>query len=114
MFKHVDCRQSPGYWTYLCNLTTWSMFAKCWLIVKDDTKRTFEVCGQDGSGNAFYNSIHAMQKAGMNVSSMLPPVTNKTASKDLIKVTNFTPEPGLYARLQKEFREIAFGNIEDY
>ena len=90
------------------------MFSKCWLVIKDDAKRTFEVWGQDSSGNAFYNNIHAMQKAGMNVSSMLPPVTNKTASKELVKVTNFTPEPGLYDRLQKEFREITFRNIEDY
>jgi hypothetical protein len=48
-----------------------------------------------------------MQRAGMNVSAMTPPVTNKTSSKDLIKIVGYTPEDGLYERLQTEFRNIS-------
>ena len=47
-----------------------------------------------------------MQKAGMNVSCMTPPVTNKTSSKGLIKITGYTKEDGLQERLQKQFNEI--------
>ncbi len=47
-----------------------------------------------------------MQKAGMNVSGMAPPVTNKTSSKDLIKITGYTKEDGLYQRLSDQFRQI--------
>ena len=90
------------------------MYSKCWLIIRDDAARTFEVCGQDNSENLFYNSVHAMQKAGMNVSGMFPPVTNKNSSKESIRVTGFTPEAGLHARLQKEFRDITFRSIDEY
>ena len=62
------------------------MFSKFWQVIKDDSKRTFEVCGQCSSENSFTNKIYGMQKAGMNVSGVTPPVTNKTSSKDLIKI----------------------------
>ena len=47
-----------------------------------------------------------MQKAGMNVSGITPPVTNKTSSKDLIKITGYTKEDGLQQRLLKQFQQI--------
>ena len=47
-----------------------------------------------------------MQKAGMNVSCMTPPVTNKTSSKSLIKITGYTKEDGLQERLLKQYNEI--------
>jgi len=47
-----------------------------------------------------------MQKAGMNVSCMTPPVTNKTSSKDAIKIVGYTKEEGLNDRLIKEYSEI--------
>lgn len=47
-----------------------------------------------------------MQKAGMNVSGITPPVTNKTSSKDLVKITGYTKEDGLYERLSNQFRKI--------
>lgn len=77
-----------------------------WQIIRDDTKRTFEVCGQITNENYFTNKTHAMQKAGMNVSCMTPPITNKTSSKDLIKITGYTKEVGLYERLQREYSQI--------
>jgi hypothetical protein len=86
------------------------MYSKNWQVIKDDVKRTFEVCGQETSTNSFTNKVHAMQKAGMNVSCITPPVTNKTSSKDLIKVTGYTKEDGLYQRLLKQHMEI---NIRD-
>jgi hypothetical protein len=79
---------------------------KFWQIIKDDTKKTFEVCGQEGNTNAFTNKTYAMQKAGMNVSCVTPPVSNKTSSKDLITITGYTREEGLYERLLKAYREI--------
>lgn len=82
------------------------MYSKYWLIIKDDTKRTFEVCGQATSENAFSNKTYAMQKAGMNVSCVIPPVTNKTSSRDLIKVTGYAKEEGLYKRLLNQYTEI--------
>ncbi len=47
-----------------------------------------------------------MQKAGMNVSCMTPPVTNKTSSRDLIKITGYTKEDGLHERLLSQYAEI--------
>ncbi|HEU5289870.1 MAG TPA: hypothetical protein VFU05_04450 [Cyclobacteriaceae bacterium] len=75
------------------------MNIKYWMIIKDDTKRTFEVNGPTTSDNFFTNKIYAMQKAGMNVSGVTPPVTNKTSSKGLIKIPGYAREDGLYERL---------------
>jgi hypothetical protein len=77
-----------------------------WQIIRDDSKRTFEVCGQITNENYFTNKTHAMQKAGMNVSCMTPPVTNKTSSKDLIKIVGYIKEDGLQARLLRQYAEI--------
>jgi hypothetical protein len=82
------------------------MYSKNWQVIKDDSKRTFEVCGQESNTNSFTNKTHAMQKAGMNVSCITPPVTNKASSKDMIKITGYTKEDGLYKRLLKEHLEI--------
>jgi hypothetical protein len=90
------------------------MYSKNWQVIKDDTKRTFEVCGQETSTNAFTNEVHGMQKAGMNVSCVTPPVTNKTSSKDLIKLTGYTKEDGLYKRLLKQYAEITRQGAEDW
>ena len=54
-----------------------------------------------------------MQKAGMNVSGMTPPVTNKTSSKDLIKITGYTKEDGLHQRLSNQFRQIYDATADD-
>ena len=90
------------------------MYSKCWEIIKDDSRMTFEVCGQDANNNFFTNSTHAMQKAGMNVSCLTPPVTNKTSSKDVIKITGYTKEEGLHDRLLKQFREITAKSMDDW
>ena len=82
------------------------MITKFWQIIRDDSKRTFEVCGQVANENSFTNKTYAMQKAGMNVSCMTPPVTNKTSSKGLIKISGYTKEDGLQERLLKQFNEI--------
>lgn len=49
--------------------------------------------------------MHGMQKLGMSVSGLTPPVTNKTSSKELVQVQGYTHEEGLYNRLVKEYRE---------
>jgi hypothetical protein len=82
------------------------MHTKYWQIIRDDSKRTFEVCGQITNDNFFTNKVYAMQKAGMTVSGMTPPVTNKTSSKDIIKVIGYTKEEGLYDRLSSQYSEI--------
>lgn len=82
------------------------MITRFWLIIRDGSKRTFEVCGQVANENSFTDKTYAMQKAGMNVSCMTPPVTNKTSSKDLIRITGYTKEEGLHERLLKQYRKI--------
>ena len=82
------------------------MNIKYWTIIKDDTKRTFEVSGPTTNDNSFTNKIYAMQKAGMNVSSVSPPVTNKTSSKGIIKIAGYTQENGLHERLLAQYAEI--------
>jgi hypothetical protein len=77
-----------------------------WQIIRDDSKRTFEVISKTTNDNAFTNRTHAMQKAGMNVSCMTPPVTNKTSSKNTLKISGYTQEEGLYERLMKQYSEI--------
>ena len=89
------------------------MNSKCWLIIKDDAKRTFEACGQTTNDNAFTNKVYAMQKAGMSISCITPPVTIKTASKDIIKITGYTREDGLHDRLLKEYMEITMRSSLD-
>lgn len=88
------------------------MYTKSWLIIRDDTKRTFEVYGQEENTNAFTNKTIAMQRDGMNVSCMILPVTNKNASKTTIKITNYVVEVGLYARLLKQHQEIILRHYE--
>ncbi len=77
-----------------------------WQIIRDDTKRTFEVIGKTTNDNAFTNRTYAMQKAGMNVSCTTPPVTNKTSSKEAIKISGYIKEAGLNDRLIKQYSEI--------
>jgi hypothetical protein len=89
------------------------MITKFWQIIRDDSKRTFEVCGQCSNDNSFTNKIYGMQKAGMNVTGMTPPVTNKTSSRDLIKIIGYTKEEGLYERLLNQFRKITAPPLDD-
>jgi hypothetical protein len=88
------------------------MFSKNWLVIKDDTKHTFEVCGQAANDNAFHNATVAMQRAGMNVSTMILPVGSKYSNKDVITVIGYAREEGLQARLQKQYRDITMSGID--
>jgi hypothetical protein len=90
------------------------MYSKNWLIIKDDSKRTYEICGQSSNANAFTNKIFGMQRAGMNVSFVTPPVTNKSSSKEMIAVSNYTKEEGLHERLLAEFREITMRSMDEW
>jgi hypothetical protein len=82
------------------------MYSKCWQIIRNDSKKTFEICGQDDNTNHFTNLVHGMQKAGMSVTGMTPPVTGKNSSKETIKISGYTRVEGLYDRLLKEYRKI--------
>jgi len=90
------------------------MHTKFWLIIKDDTTKTFEVCSQASNDNAFSNKVHAMQKAGMNVTAVVLPVTNKNASKDVIKFVGYLKESGLYERLLEKHRSITAKSIDEW
>ncbi len=90
------------------------MATKYWQIIRDDSKRTFEVCNQTTNENAFTNKTHAMQKAGMNVSCMTPPVTNKSSSKEFMKITGYTKEDGLQERLSKQYLAIVMRSADQY
>jgi hypothetical protein len=80
------------------------MYTRSWQIIRDDSKRTFEVLGQESNSDHFNNLVHGMQKLGMQVTAMLLPVTNQYASKDAIKYTGYVTEVGLYDRLMKDYR----------
>ncbi len=82
------------------------MYTTCWQIIRDDLKKTYEICGQESNTNHFTNSIAGMQRAGMNVSGMTPPVTGKNSSKGLIKIAGYTIEDKLHERLLNEYRKI--------
>ena len=90
------------------------MYTNSWEIIRDDAKRTFEIRGQSANNNHFENTIHGMQKAGMNVSAVILPVSNKNSSKETIKISGYTREEGLYERLLKEYRKISMGAAEDW
>lgn len=90
------------------------MYTKNWLIIKDDTKRTFEVVSKAVNENSFSNRTHSMQKDGMNVTCVILPVTNKNSSKQSITFTNYTLEEGLYDRLLKQHNEIIMRNASEW
>ncbi|MFM8833213.1 MAG: hypothetical protein ACKOEV_06215, partial [Cytophagales bacterium] len=74
--------------------------------------RTFDVTGPETNTNHFTNSVHGMQRAGMNVSCSTPPLTNQTISKEKIKIPGYVREPELYERLVKAQRAILLKSIE--
>jgi hypothetical protein len=90
------------------------MYTKSWMVIRDDAKKTFEVCGLTDNTNHFENSVHGMQKAGMNVSCMILPVTTKTASKETIKVVGYRAEQGLHARIMKAYAEKTRHDFEQW
>lgn len=90
------------------------MHTKFWLIIKDDATKTFEVCNQASNDNAFSNKVYAMQKAGMSVTAVVLPVTNKNASKDVIKFVGYIKEDGLYERLLEKHRAITAKSIGEW
>jgi hypothetical protein len=96
------------------SFTLLRMYAKCWLIIKDDDKRTFEVIGKASNDNSFSNRTHGMQKDGMNVTAVILPVTNKNSAKQGIAFTNYTLEEGLYERLLKEHNAIIMRNAGEW
>lgn len=75
------------------------------MIIRDDSARTFEVIGKESNDNRLANRVAAMQRAGMNVSFMSPPVTAHTLSKERIKIAGYGYESGLYDKLQAIFLE---------
>ena len=83
------------------------------MILKDDSKRTFEVCGQESNDNAFTNRTYAMQRVGMNVSCFTTPVTNKNSSKDRVSVTGYTREDGLQHRLMNQYQAIVLKFLQE-
>jgi hypothetical protein len=87
---------------------------KFWQIIKDDSKRTFEVLGQVSDTNPFTNKTYAMQKSGMNVSCMTPPVGGTYSSKDLIKIMNYSREDGLYEKLLDQYRKFVMGSADHW
>lgn len=90
------------------------MYSKNWEVIKDDVKKTFEVVAQNSSNNGFMNRVFAMQRAGMSVTALTPPVTNSASSKDKIKITGYTREDGLFDRLQKQLQEISRKEAEGW
>ena len=90
------------------------MITKYWQIIRDDSKRTFEVYGQDSNTNYFTNSIHGMQKAGMSVTGMTPPVGGKFSNKNDIVISGYTREDGLFEKLFKQYNDAQRKLYEDF
>jgi len=90
------------------------MYTKIWQVIKDDSKKTFEACSQETNTNYFTNLVYGMQRVGMNVSCITPPVTNTNSNKESIKITNYTKEVGLYDRLMKQYQEINMRAIDNF
>jgi len=90
------------------------VYSKSWQIIRDDSTRTFEVCGQSSNDNSFTNQVYAMQRLGMSVSCMTPPVSNKHSSKDTIQYAGYKKESGLYERLLKKYKEITLKSIDPW
>ena len=89
------------------------MNIKCWQVIRDDSKRTFEVCGAENDQNHFTNLIAGMQRAGMNVTGTTPPVTNKTSHKGAIVIAGYAREEGLYDRLLAEYMKRTRSEFEE-
>lgn len=89
------------------------MYTKCWQIIKDDAKKTFEVCGQDTNTGLFENRVLGMQRVGMNVSCITPPITNKSSNKAVLQVMGYTREDGLHDRLAAQYRSIMLQSMDD-
>ena len=89
------------------------MYTKNWLILKDDAKRTFEVVGQEFNTNAFMNRTIGMQRLGMMVSAITPPITNKNSNRASVTVPGYTPEEGLEARLMSQYRTLMIDPIDE-
>lgn len=89
------------------------MFAKTWIVIKDDDKHTYEVVDLATNENAYTNKTIAMQRDGMNVTCVLIPASNRNASKEAIQFTGYTREAGLYDRLLQQHQQIILGNIRD-
>ncbi len=81
------------------------MYTRSWQIIRDDTKKTFEVQGQESNTDHFLNLVHGMQKLGMTVTAVVLPVTNRHASKDSIQFTGYRRDDGLYQRLVQEYQQ---------
>lgn len=94
-------------------LLSGTMIARFWMVVRDDSARTFEVIGKEVNDNRLANRIAAMQRLDMNVSYMSPPVTTQTLTKESIKFAGYVYEPGLYDRLQADFLELTLRQADD-
>jgi hypothetical protein len=81
------------------------MYSRSWQIIRDDTKKTFEVQGQESNTDHFLNLVHGMQKLGMTVTAVVLPVTNRHASKESIQFTGYRRDDGLYQRLMQEYQQ---------
>lgn len=81
------------------------MYTRSWQIIRDDTKKTFEVQGQESNTDHFLNLVHGMQKLGMTVTAVVLPVTNRHASKESIQFTGYRRDDGLYQRLVQEYQQ---------
>jgi hypothetical protein len=91
------------------------MLPKSWYIIKDDSARTFEVV-VGISENAFSNRVVTLQRAGLNVTPVIVPVSNRHASKEQIIMAGYSPEEGLYERLHQQQQKLMkeqFGEWEE-
>ena len=55
-----------------------------------------------------------MQKAGMHVTAVVLPVTNKNSSKEVIKFVGYTREDGLYEKLLQQHRELTARTFDEW
>ncbi len=73
-----------------------------WQIIKDDSKRTFDIIGKAHDDTLLTNNVCEMIKSGMSVQCTTPPYTGNESEDDLA-IPGYKKEPGLYQRLVREY-----------
>jgi hypothetical protein len=73
-----------------------------WLMVIDDSTRTFEIFGKSADDTLLTNNTIKMQKAGFQVRCQAPDVSY---SKEDIVIHGYTHEDKLYSRLINAYQK---------
>lgn len=88
-----------------------------WEIVKDKIAMTYEIVSEHSTSDEWLNEmVVEMQERGLKVFCEAPTraayPSRESISRDMKRI-GFTEEPGLWIRLQQEYRKLKPGRITD-